>query len=90
MKTYEDYMMCGPMTDGEEIRSFFDDADTMVYLVFIHKNDTLLYGGYFSTREKAKAVCDAWNKAYENESQFADFINVTEEKDNAFILNMRW
>lgn len=27
MKTYEDYMMCGPMTDGEEMRNFFDDDD---------------------------------------------------------------
>ena len=60
----------------------------MVYLVFIHKNGGLLYGGYFSSREKAKAVCDAWNKANENENQFADFINVTDEKDNAFILNV--
>jgi len=61
----------------------------MVYLVFIHIHGGLLYGGYFSTREKAEAVCREWNKANENEDQFADFINVTDEKDNAFILNMR-
>lgn len=58
----------------------------MVYLVFIHKESGLEYGGYFSTAEKAKTVCDEWNKANENEYQFADFINVTEEKDNTFIL----
>ena len=61
----------------------------MVYLVFIHKNGGLLYGGYFSTREKAEAVCREWNKVNENENQFADFINVTDEKDNAFILGVR-
>ena len=61
----------------------------MVYLVFIHTEDGLLYGGYFSTREKAAAVCKAWNKANENESQFADFINVTDEKDNDFILRVK-
>lgn len=60
----------------------------MVYLVFIHKDNGLMYGGYFSTREKAEAVCKEWNKANENENQFADFINVTDEKDNAFILNV--
>ena len=60
----------------------------MVYLVFIHKNGGLLYGGYFSSREKAENVCKIWNKANENENQFADFINVTDEKDNAFILNV--
>lgn len=58
----------------------------MVYLVFIHKRNGLLYGGYFSTREKAEAVCKEWNKANENANQFADFINVTDEKDDAFIL----
>ena len=61
----------------------------MVYLVFIHKNGGLLYGGYFSTREKAEAVCREWNKANGNENQFADFINVTDEKDNTFILGVR-
>ena len=61
----------------------------MVYLVFVHKNGGLLYGGYFSTREKAEAVCREWNKANENENQFADFINVTDEKDNTFILGVR-
>lgn len=61
----------------------------MVYLVFIHKDGCLLYGGYFSTRQKAEAVCKEWNKVNENENQFADFINVTDEKDNAFILNVR-
>lgn len=25
--SYEDYMFSSPMTDGEEIRSFFDDDD---------------------------------------------------------------
>lgn len=25
MRTYEDYMECSPMTDGEEIRTFFDE-----------------------------------------------------------------
>lgn len=25
MKRYEDYMYCSPMTDGEEMRAFFDD-----------------------------------------------------------------
>ena len=58
----------------------------MVYLVFIHKEEGLEYGGYFSTADKAKTVCDIWNKANENTRQFADFINVTEEKDDAFIL----
>ncbi len=58
----------------------------MVYLVFIHTENGLLYGGYFSTRKNAEAVCKAWNEANENESQFADFINVTNEKDNIFIL----
>lgn len=61
----------------------------MVYLVFIHKYSGLVYGGYFSTREKAEEVCKEWNKANENEYQFADFINVTDEKDNAFILRWR-
>ena len=61
----------------------------MVYLIFIHKDGGLMYGGYFSTREKTEAVCKAWNKANENESWFADFINVTDEKDNAFILTVR-
>ena len=27
MRTYEDYMMCSPMTDGEEIRCFFEELD---------------------------------------------------------------
>lgn len=58
----------------------------MVYLIFIHKENGLEYGGYFSTKEKAKAVCDEWNKVNENEYQFADFINVTDEKDDTFIL----
>ena len=57
-----------------------------VYLVFIHKDGGLEYGGYFSTMEKAKAVCDEWNSLHENSHQFADFINVTEERDNQFIL----
>lgn len=56
---------------------------------FIHKDSSLLYGGYFSTREKVEMVCKEWNKANENENQFADFINVTDEKDNAFILTVR-
>lgn len=60
----------------------------MVYIVFIHKENSLLYGGYFSTREKAEAICKEWNRLYENENQFADFINVTEEKDNPFILGV--
>lgn len=46
----------------------------MVYVVFIHKNKKLLYGGHFYTREKAKAVCDAWNKANKNKTQFAYFV----------------
>ena len=25
MRTYEDYMECSPMTDGEEMRAFFDE-----------------------------------------------------------------
>ena len=58
----------------------------MVYLVFIHKEGGLEYGGYFSTAEKAKTVCDKWNKANETEEQFADFVNVSEEKDDTFIL----
>lgn len=61
----------------------------MVYLVFIHSVDGLLYGGYFSSKEKAEAVCKEWNKANENKNQFADFINVTDDKDNPFILNVR-
>lgn len=61
----------------------------MVYLVFIHKGDSLVYGGYFSTREKAEAVCKEWNKANETANQFADFINVTDEKDDPFILRVR-
>lgn len=61
----------------------------MVYLVFIHKGNSLLYGGYFSTREKAEAVCKEWNKANETANQFADFINVTDEKDDPFILRVR-
>lgn len=61
----------------------------MVYLVFIHKVGGLLYGGYFSSREKAEAVCKKWNQTNENENQFADFINVTDEKDQEFILNVR-
>ena len=69
------------------IRKFNTISDG-VYLVFIHKANGLLYGGYFSTREKADAVCKEWNKANENEDQFADFINVTSEKNNAFILEM--
>ncbi len=60
-----------------------------VYLVFIHKDSGLLYGGYFSTREKAEAVCKEWNKANEDKNQFADFINVTDEEDNAFILGVK-
>ena len=59
-----------------------------VYLVFIHKVDeNLLYGGYFSSAYKAKSVCDRWNEKYGNDKQFADFINVTEEKNNEFILD---
>lgn len=61
----------------------------MVYLVFIHKDSGLIYGGYFSTKEKAEAVCREWNRANENENQFADFINVTDEKDDEFILNVK-
>ena len=60
----------------------------MVYLVFIHNGDNLVYGGYFSTREKAEFVCKEWNKANENANQFADFINVTDEKDDPFILRV--
>lgn len=45
-------------------------------------------GGYFSTREKAEFVCSEWNKANANENQFADFINVTNEKDDPFILRV--
>ena len=59
-----------------------------VYLVFIHKDGGLAYGGYFSTAAKARRVCDEWNKVNGNENQFADFINVTDEKDNPFILNV--
>lgn len=61
----------------------------MVYLVFIHKEGGLLYGGYFSTREKADEVCKAWNKANEDESKFASFINVTDEVDDTFILGVK-
>lgn len=60
-----------------------------VYLVFIHFGiEGLRYGGYFSTKEKAEAVCNEWNKTNGNEYQHADFINVTEEKDDPFILNI--
>lgn len=50
-----------------------------VYVVFIHKNKSFHYGGHFYTREKAKAVCDAWNKAAwnkanKNKTQFAYFV----------------
>lgn len=59
-----------------------------VYLVFIHKENGLLYGGYFSTREKADNVCKEWNRRYQTANKFADFINVTDERDNQFILNI--
>lgn len=59
-----------------------------VYLLFIHRDGFLEYGGYFSTRDKAEAVKVAWNNLYENEHQFADWINVTHEVDNEFILGL--
>lgn len=59
-----------------------------MYIVFIHTKNGLLYGGIFSTQENAKTVCERWNKENENEDAFADYINVTEEMDNDFILNV--
>ncbi len=80
-KIAEHYNVDIPYLIGQE-----KESEPKVYLVFIHNNHGLEYGGYFSTKEKAKAVCDEWNKINENEDQFADFINVTDEKDNEFIL----
>lgn len=59
-----------------------------MYIVFIHHKNGLLYGGIFSTAENAKRICEKWNKENANEDAFADYINVTEEMDDAFILQI--
>ena len=59
-----------------------------IYLIFIHKSgENSKYGGVFDTRDRAKWVCDEWNKTHDAETDgFADFINVTDEVNNAYIL----
>lgn len=61
-----------------------------VYLVFIHKgNEKMQYGGYFSTRKKAEEVCEKYNSihTYDNDSSYADFINVTDEVDDTYLID---
>ena len=61
----------------------------MTYLVFIHTKGEcgVEYGGYFTDNELSKNVCKTWNETNTNGNKWADFINVTNEKNDTFILN---
>jgi len=59
-----------------------------MYILFIHTENGLLYGGIFSKKEKVEAVKNRWNNENEDDSCFADYINVTDEIDNEFILGV--
>ena len=57
MKTYEEYMYCSPMTDGEEMRSFFNDIEVGDKVIVI--NEALTYGkGVVVEIMNDKAVVD--------------------------------
>lgn len=60
-----------------------------VYVMFIHKVGGLLFGGVFSTQEKADKIKKKWNKKNESADCFADYINVTDEIDDEFILGIK-
>lgn len=58
-----------------------------VYLVFIHlPNERMQYGGYFSTKEKAEAVCKGYNQRERDDGSFAEYINVTDEVDDDYLI----
>ena len=58
-----------------------------VYLVFIHLGgEKMKYGGYFTTRAKAEEICGEYNRCKEKEG-WADFINVTDEADDTYLIN---
>lgn len=62
----------------------------MVYLVFVHYGkDKMRYGGYFSTRKKAEEVCIKYNSihTYDDDPSYADFINVTDEVDDTYLID---
>lgn len=61
-----------------------------MYILFIHTENGLLYGGIFSTKEKVEAVKSQWNNENEDDSYFADYIDVTDEMDDEFILNVHF
>lgn len=74
--------------------------DNKMYVVLVHSLNTktatierdTMYGGIFNSREKAQHVCDVYNKYHKiadwsHISRWADFINVTGEMNEEFLIN---
>ena len=58
-----------------------------VYLVFVHLDgEKMKYGGYFTTRSKAEEICGEYNNDV-NKEGWADFINVTDEADDTYLID---
>ena len=68
---YEDYMYCSPMTDGKEMRSFFDDFEIGDSVTV--RGESFLYG-----KGTVIEILDNCNKAVVRFSDGISYIPVNE------------